>query len=194
MVLLEAINHITTRLNGELMKNIASILLFAFLALPLRIHMASEKSPVDGKEGIPFIKISTDIASQIRKGSLAGYIAIYVQPNIWNSLLNDGDIGPFLKIGLDRDNLRAVLLMPTNPKDGFTYCVYFDAADPVGIVSISPNADGKYEPNAIKSALTMVTKGMLTPCKEELHFIPGNLETDDGKPLNAFKIASSGKK
>jgi tetratricopeptide (TPR) repeat protein len=152
----------------------------------------AEEEKLDN-DAIRFVRISTGIASQF-VGSREGYFAIYVRPKDWSSLSNDGDIGPFLKARVGKARQRAVILMPPNLKHGIACCVYFDAADAVQVVSISANASGKFESEAIKSALKEVTKEMLKPGKDKLHFTPVTLRTDDDKPLDAFEIAGAGKR
>ncbi|MBN2319478.1 MAG: hypothetical protein JXR49_10395 [Acidobacteria bacterium] len=175
--------------NIKLLFFVPCILFVAFIAI------ASEE-PADNelKEAFPLINISTGIVSHIKEGSLAGYFAIFIHSDNWDSLLNDGDIGPFLKIKFDQSDRKALVLMPPNLNEGSIYCVYFNGYVPIGFVEFTVDGYRKVEVDEIQRAYKKVTKEMLKECKEELYFINGNLETDDGKPLSAFKIASAGNK
>ncbi|GEM_PF-1352727 len=176
------------------MRYMKRIMLIAFLALFPRAFVAGEQASTQDDEGFSLIRISTGIVSQEMNGSLAGYYAIYVGPDAWDALLNDGDLGPLLKAAPPNAAQKAVILLPPNPRNGKTHCIYFDNAHPVGVVGVPSNAEGKLESAAIGSALRVVTAEMNQPCREELYFIPGMLEADDGRPVRALKIASAGQK
>jgi len=163
------------------------------VALPALLP-AQERAPsVPDKQGVPLpVRLSVAIANHAHRQTLAGYIAVAVDEKNWARLLKDSDLGPLLKATEQRPERTAVALLGS--PEQFVFCVYFDGLKPIAVVALPASHDGKIAEADVKAAYKTVTPEMLTESDEELYFVEGTIQSDDGQPLSSFKIASAGKR
>ncbi len=143
------------------------------------------------KDPLFFVKIATDIAGNVRPGSLNGFLALYIDQQSWASGLKDGDLGPFLKVKEAKPGRSAACLF-SNAKD-VAICVYFDGDTPFGVTAVKAGASGKIEAADVPGAYKAVTKEMLEKGGQELHFERGDAATDDGQALPAYMVTTGPK-
>jgi hypothetical protein len=174
----------------EIQHKLATLALL--LALSASAIAQGTKTPTDDKKFI-FAKIATNVIANTEHKSLAGYFVIVVDEKNWASLLNDGDLGPFLKQKEQKVETRAVILT-SNPKELPSFCVYFEGITPVGLSTVRPNPAGKIERAEVASAYKTVPGEALKEGDEELYFIPGQVTSDDDQPVPGYKIAGAGKR
>jgi hypothetical protein len=139
----------------------------------------------DKNDPLSFIKVAADVAGNVQRETVNKSLGLYVAEGNWASGLNDGDLGPFLKLKEAKPGRSAACLF-TQAKDS-AVCVYFDGQSPFGIVAVKAGANGGIQPQAISAAYKAISKEMLKHTAE-LTFTPTTLATDEGQELPAFLV------
>jgi hypothetical protein len=173
---------------------VVSFLLVAMLAVLATAQNQSDatKHDADTQDALSIIKIATDVAGNVQGHAMNGYLAIYLDQKTWASGLNDGDLGPFLKVKEAKPG-RSVACLYSQNKDTAT-CVYFDSGTPFGVVSILADASGKIDPSTIPAAYKAVSKDMLKKRDDGLHFtLNSSVASDDGQALTAYVVTGAAK-
>ena len=143
------------------------------------------------EEPLSFVKIAADVASNVQHDTVNGSLGIYISEKNWAAGLNDGDLGPFLKVKEAKPDRSAVCFF-TSQKDA-AVCVYFDGNNPFGVTATKAGSSGKIEAADVASAYKPVSKDMLKKGAEEISFTEGEIATDDGQPLPAYTVSVSAK-
>jgi hypothetical protein len=164
---------------------IAAALLLSGLAA------AQNKPSAEKNDPLSLVKIASNVASNTQHQDLNGFLAIYVDSESWAAALKDGDLGPFLKLKEVKPGRSAVLFF--SPEKDTAISIFFDGNSPFGM-TFAKAKSGKIEDGDISSAYKPVSKEMLKDAGQELQFNKGDVSTDDGQPLTAFQITSTGKK
>src|SRR5215471_7498288 len=172
------------------MKVLAFVVLAGALAeaASVRNEPNQEKSKSQSKDKndpLSFIKVAADVAGNVQRETVNKSVGLYVSEGNWASGLNDGDLGPFLKLKEAKPDRSAACLF-TQAKDS-AVCVYFDGQSPFGVVAVKAGANGGIQPQAISAAYKAISKEMLKHTAE-LTFTPTNLATDEGQELPAFIV------
>jgi len=139
----------------------------------------------DKNDPLSFIKVAADVAGNVQRETVNRSLGLYVAEGNWASGLNDGDLGPFLKLKEAKPGRSAACLF-TQAKDS-AVCVYFDGQSPFGVVAVKAGANGGIQPQAISAAYKAISKEMLKHTAE-LTFTPTTLATDEGQELPAFLV------
>ncbi len=161
------------------------------LAMSAVLTVAQNQPSAEKKPPLFFLKTTADVAGNVQSQSLNGFLAIYISDKDWKEALKDGDLGPFLKVQEAKPGRSAGCLFSSS-KDT-TICVYFDGDVPFGVAAVRVGPSGKIEASDISAAYKAVSKEMLRKGREDLTFTEGNVNTDNGVPLPAFQITSTGK-
>lgn len=127
-----------------------------------------------------------------RTDSLNGYLLVICKAPLWKDLDKDSDLGPFLRFKAGAKNLDAVVVMPSNPKDGSTYCVYLEGDKPIGFVEVkTAQAEQISDKNVAKGYVAL--DGGTFETKGQVRFEQGIVHSDDDKPIPTLVIKSDGK-
>jgi hypothetical protein len=156
------------------------------------LSLAQNQSGPEQGTPLSLIQTAINVAVNSQHPSLDGYLAIYVDPEKWESGLKDSDLGPFLQLKEQKAGRSAVFFF-SQSKDS-AIGVYFDGATPFGVTAVKTNDSGKIEPGDISAAYKAVTKDMLKPAGTEFHFEHGDVAMDDGTPLTAYLVSGPGAK
>jgi len=168
------------------LKVLAFVMLAGALAAAASVQNETnqEKSrSKDKNDPLSFIKVAADVAGNVQRETVNKSLGLYVAEGNWASGLNDGDLGPFLKLKEAKPDRSAACLF-TQAKDS-AVCVYFDGQSPFGVVAVKAGANGGIQPQAISAAYKAISKEMLKHTAE-LTFTPTTLATDEGQELPAF--------
>jgi hypothetical protein len=179
---------------------VAFFLVFAVAATLVTAAVAQSPSTqpsagkAEKKDPLFFVKIAADVASNVQTQSLNGYLGVYIDSETWASALKDGDLGPFVKLKEAKAG-RTVACLFSQAKDA-AVCVFFDGDTPFGVAAVKAGvapvkagASGGIEASDVAAAYKPISKEMLKKSEKELHFEPGDLNTDDGAPLPGFSIS-----
>jgi hypothetical protein len=161
------------------------------LVMAAVLAMAQNQPAAEKKPPLFFLKIAADVAGNVQSQSLNGLLAIYINDKDWKEALKDSDLGPFVKAQEAKPGRSAGCLFSSSKDTAI--CVYFDGDVPFGVAAVRVGPSGKIEASDISAAYKAVSKGMLKKGKEDLSFTEGMVNTDDGSPLPAFQITSTGK-
>ena len=168
------------------------VLAFVMLAGALAAAASVQNEPnqeksksKDKNDPLSFIKVAADVAGNVQRETVNRSLGLYVAEGNWASGLNDGDLGPFLKLKEAKPGRSAACLF-TQAKDS-AVCVYFDGQSPFGVVAVKAGANGGIQPQAISAAYKAISKEMLKHTAE-LTFTPTTLATDEGQELPAFLV------
>src|SRR5215831_5090793 len=159
------------------LKVLAFVVLAGALAAAASVQneLNQEKSKSNDKnDSLSFIKVAADVAGNVQRETVNRSLGLYVAEGSWASGLNDGDLGPFLKLKEAKPGRSAACLF-TQAKDS-AVCVYFDGQSPFGVVAVKAGANGSIQPQAISAAYKSISKEMLKHTAE-LTFTPTNLAT-----------------
>jgi len=156
------------------------------------LGLAQSKPDAVKKDARYFAKIAANVASNVQHRELDGFLAIYVDSQGWASGLKDGDLGPFLKLKEEKPGRCAILFF--SPTKDAAISVFFDGDSPFGVTAATSGSSGQFDPGDIASAYKTVSKEMLKETGQEFQFKEVNVATDEGHPLVAFQVSSSGKK
>jgi len=170
------------------LKVLAFVMLAGALAAAASVQNETnqEKSrSKDKNDPLSFIKVAADVAGNVQRETVNKSLGLYVAEGNWASGLNDGDLGPFLKLKEAKPGRSAACLF-TQAKDS-AVCVYFDGQSPFGVVAVKAGANGGIQPQAISAAYKAISKEMLKHTAE-LTFTPTTLATDEGQELPAFLV------
>ena len=173
---------------GMKLKVLAFVMLAGALAAAASVQNETnqEKSrSKDKNDPLSFIKVAADVAGNVQRETVNKSLGLYVAEGNWASGLNDGDLGPFLKLKEAKPGRSAACLF-TQAKDS-AVCVYFDGQSPFGVVAVKAGANGGIPPQAISAAYKAISKEMLKHTAE-LTFTPTTLATDEGQELPAFLV------
>lgn len=155
--------------------------------------VAQNQSTPEKADPLFFVKTAADVAGNVQKSSLDGYLGIYVSEQNWQAGLKDSDLGPFLKLKEAKAGRSAALLF-SSAKDA-AICVYFDGKAPFGVAAVkagtggSGGGGGGIQASDIAAAYQAVSKEMLKKGEQEWHFNADDVNTDDGVTLPGFQIA-----
>lgn len=127
-----------------------------------------------------------------RTESLNGYLLILCKAASWKALEKDSDLGPFLRYKKAASNLDAIVAMPSDPKDGSTYGVYFQDYKPIGFVEIKTGKGEKVTEENLSKAYTAVTEDPGPSGAGEISFETGQAYSDDDVPIPTLKVISDG--
>jgi hypothetical protein len=166
-------------------------MLVAMLAMTAIAQTQPDATKHDAdQDPLSIVKIATDVAGNLAGHAMKGYIVIYLDQKTWTAGLNDGDLGPFLKVKEAKPG-RSVACLFSRDKDAAT-CVYFDAGTPFGVVAIKAGTSGKIENSDIPTAYKAVSPEMLKKRDDNLSFAPNDsIASDDGQKLTAYMIGSA---
>jgi hypothetical protein len=128
-----------------------------------------------------------------RTESLNGYLLIVCKAPRWKALEKDSDLGPFLKYKKPASNLEAIVAMPSNPKDGSTYGIYFQDNKPIGFVEIKTSQGEKVTGENVAKAYAPVTEDAAPATAGEIRFEVGQVFSDDDQPIPTLTVISDGK-
>ena len=160
-------------------------LILAAMLVPAFAFSQIQPAP-DSADPLYFVRIAADATANIQHDA-DGRLGIYVSEQNWAEGLKDGDLGPFLKIK-DAKPGRSAACLFTLAKDS-AVCVYFDGKSAFGVAAVKAGDGGSIKPEDISAAYKAITKDMLKKSDKELHFNPGDVNTDDGVVLPAFIVA-----
>jgi hypothetical protein len=152
---------------------------------------AKSQTNQEKQDPLFFVKSAAAIAGVVEHEIVNGSLGIYIAEENWKAGLNDGDLGPFLKVKEGKAGRSAACLFSQDK--GSAVCVYFDGSSPFGVAAAKAGASGKIEAAEVSAAFKPVSKEMLGKGAEELTFTPGPVSTDDGQELPAFAIAATAK-
>lgn len=127
-----------------------------------------------------------------RPESLKGYLLIICQAPLWKALAKDADVGPFLRFKTAASDLHAVLVMPANPKNGSTYCVYFEGKKPIGFTEIKTAKGDKITGENVAKAYVALTEDYNV--KGQPIFEKGVVHSDDDIPIPTLVVKDDGQK
>jgi len=147
----------------------------------------SDKSKDIAKmDPLAFVQTAADVAGNLRHGSLANYLGVYVDAKSWPDGVSDGDLGPFLKTQEAKPGRSAACLF-SSAKDA-AVCVYFDGDKAYGATSVHAGSSGRIEDKDIAAAYKAVTKELLEKSGPKLRFEATEVNADNGAALPAFQI------
>jgi len=135
-------------------------------------------------------RTAVNIAANTLSKKLDGYTATYADDKNWTALSSDGDIGPFLKLKEAKAGRSMVLLLNLTDGTASWVAVYFDGSEATGVITMAPG--GTAEASGIKPVSKEALKDAIT--EQGLTLTRGNLTSDDGVPVVAYSIRSSGSK
>jgi hypothetical protein len=172
--------------------------LLSFLFAALLAVLASAQTPSDtekhdaeNRDPLYFVKIATDVAGNLQGHSMKGSIAIYIDQKTWKGGLEDGDLGPFIKLKEAKPG-RSVACLSSQKKD-FLTCVYFDYGTPFGVASVQAGASGSIDASTVPGAYKDISKDLLKKRDDDLYFKSLTISSDNGEPLVAYMITSASK-
>lgn len=170
----------------------SKMLAFILLAVVSAAAQGAKSQTNQGKQDpLFFVKSAAAIAGVVQHEIVDGSLGIYIAEENWKAGLNDGDLGPFLKVKEGKAGRSAACLFSQDKNSAV--CVYFDGSSPFGVTAAKAGAGGKIEAADVSAAFKPVSKEMLGKGAEELTFTPGPVATDDGQELPAFAIAAASK-
>jgi len=141
-------------------------------------------------DSILFLKLATDISQSHAKQSLAGYLAILIREKDYVSLGKDADMGPYIQSAIDHKETCVVLVMPVE-QSGRTQVVFFRDFAATQYSELSGKVKVAKRLKTIDDNRVTID-GMVPDGREELLFSDVELSADDGTPVPAFQILSSG--
>jgi hypothetical protein len=164
-----------------------AFLLIAAGSLPSLCQQPSSPGAPQEEPGPPpsQVPVALQIAVSTQAVSIDGNIAVYVDERTWPAALKDGDLGSFLKLNPAKPDRHAVLIM--TPKADQIVCVFFDADAPFAVAAARNTAGGKIDPESIAASYKLLPPDLI---KKPLSFelTPGEINTDDGTALSAYRI------
>src|SRR5262245_65729187 len=97
------------------------VLAFVVLAGALVAAASVQNEPIqeknkDKNDPLSFIKVAADVAGNVQRETVNKSVGLYVAEGNWASGLNDGDLGPFLKLKEAKPGRSAACLF-TQAKD-----------------------------------------------------------------------------
>lgn len=131
--------------------------------------------------------VAVKIICSARGSTPTNYLAVPLERAKWVDVLGDGDLKPFVQAA-DKDSDGFVLLIPSKPDDDISYVVYFRKSVPATLASVRTGVASRPTVAGIRAAAKPVAKEQANSCPDALSFDVGNLTTDDGKPVPAFKL------
>jgi hypothetical protein len=152
---------------------------------PAKTEPAKEESAI-----LSTARTATSIAANTLNKKMDGYTAAYADDKNWEKLSRDNDIGPFLKLKEVKAGRSMVLLLSLTDDTAARVAVYFEGNEAAGVIAVQPG--GKAEASAVKAVPKEALKDAVT--EQGLTFTRGDLTSDDGDPVIAYAIRSSGKK
>ena len=132
------------------------------------------------------------IIKRKRTESLNGYLLVVCKASNWKTLEKDSDLGPFLRYKKAAGNLDAIVAMPSNPKDGSTYGIYFQDNRPIGFVEIKTGQGEKISVENLAKAHASVTEDSDPGPATKIRFETGQVYSDDNEPIPTLTVISDG--
>jgi len=172
-------------------KMLAFVLLAVVCAAAQGAQNQTNQEKQEKKDALFFVKSAAEIAGVVEHEMVNGSLGIYIAEENWKAGLNDGDLGPFLKVKEGKAGRSAACLFSQDKNSAV--CVYFDGSSPFGVAAAKAGAGGKIEAADVSAAFKPVSKEMVGKGADELTFTPGPVSTDDGQELPAFAIAATAK-
>jgi hypothetical protein len=167
------------------------ILALAVLAGVVATAALAQNQPQKKEEPLALVKIAADVALNVQHDTVTRSLGVYISSQNWGSGLNDGDLGPFLKVKEAKADRSAVCFF-TEQKDA-AVCVYFDGNTPSGVTAVKAGSSGKIEAGDVAPTYKPVSKDMLKKGAEELSFSENTVNADDGQELPAFVVSAKAK-
>src|SRR5579872_4149061 len=135
-----------------------------FFSLLFAAMLATAQTPDTAKhdpdpDSLSLAKIAADVAGNLQGHAMNGYLAIYIDQKTWSAGLEDGDLGPFVRLKAAKPD-RSVVCIFAQKKDSAT-CVYFDAGTAFGVASLKAGSGGQIDTSNIASAYKDISKDML---------------------------------
>lgn len=164
---------------------IVSNLAFVFA---VKAHCTNHQdSPLQqlGKKAVIVIK-------KKRTESLNGYLLLVCTASSWKSLEKDSELGPFLRHKKAAGNIDAIVAMPSDPKDGSTYGIYFQDNKPIGFVEIKTDQGEKITPENLAKGYVSVTEEPDRGTADQIRFEISEAYSDDNQPIPTLKVISDG--
>jgi len=127
-----------------------------------------------------------------RTESLNGYLLIVCKAPGWKALEKDSDLGPFLKYKKPASNLDAIVAMPSDPKEGSTYGIYFQDNRPIGFVEIKTGQGEKITQDNVAKAYVLVTEDSEQGTATQIRFEIGQVYSDDNQPIPTLTVINDG--
>ena len=149
--------------------------------------VAQNQATPEKADPLFFVKTTADVAGNVQKSSLDGYLGVYVSEQNWDAGLKDKDLGPFLKLKEAKPGRSAALLFSTAMDAAI--CVYCDGKSPFGVAAVKAGAGSSIQASDVAAAYKAVSKEMLKKGEQEWHFNEGDVNTDDGVSLPGFQIS-----
>jgi uncharacterized protein involved in high-affinity Fe2+ transport len=127
-----------------------------------------------------------------RTESLNGYLLVVCKAPSWKALEKDSDLGPFLKYKKAARNLDAIVAMPSNPKDGSTYGIYFQDNRPIGFVEIKTGQGEQLTQDNLAKAYVSVMEASDHGTAGQIRFEIGQVYSDDNQPIPTLTVINDG--
>lgn len=140
----------------------------------------------DPDVALGFIRTALDIIQPLRKRPLVGDYALFVPEESFVHLSADSDLGPFIACAKANGEDRIVILVPADAADPFQ-AVFFKSSQPTVWTELTPGTSPEQRQDNIESARKPL-KPPFPKGKRQFDFQDGNLQADDGTPVQAFLI------
>ena len=165
-----------------LIKSLALVVLFT---VQVNGYQATESLQQIGTKAVVVIK-------KRRTESLNGYLLMVCKASSWKALEKDSDLGPFLRHKKAAANLDTIVAMPSNPKNGSTYGIYFQDNKPIGFVEIKTGKGEKISEANVAKAYVPLTEEPNESTLNPIRFEEGRAFSDDDVPIPTLQVVDDG--